>query len=96
MVRRSGGERPERLALSLLSEGLVVPAFPPGLEKVFCMPAPRKLTKAEAGRMGARAKWGPQRLIRLDGLAPEYRAVVLTFIEAAKATEARNQSERAA
>jgi hypothetical protein len=57
-----------------------------------------KSTKSrhEAARTAARARWGTPRVIRLDGLAPEYRAVVLAFIEAAKATEARAKLERAA
>lgn len=32
--------------------------------------------------MGARAKWGPQRLVRLDDLTVEQRNVVVTLVEA--------------
>lgn len=46
-----------------------------------------KLSKVEAGRLGARARWGEQpRIVRLDALTPDQRAVVLALVaaEAAK------------
>jgi len=47
-----------------------------------------KLSKAEAGAIGARRRWGPQRIVRLDELTVEQRRVVLALIEAAKAANA--------
>ena len=44
--------------------------------------------KADAGRLGARAKWGPPRIARLDDLTPEQRAVVLALVEAARSAKA--------
>lgn len=37
-----------------------------------------------AGRLNARARWGDQRVVRLDELTPESRRLVLALIEAAK------------
>jgi hypothetical protein len=55
------------------------------------MSAPR-YTKAEAGALGARRRWGPDgRLIRLSNLDPVTREVVLTIIRAR-----RNAAEAAA
>lgn len=38
----------------------------------------------EAGRRGARRRWGAQRIVRLDSLTPEARRLVLALVEAAK------------
>jgi hypothetical protein len=40
----------------------------------------------EAGRRGARRRWGPPRVARLDALSPEQRALVLALIAAAEAS----------
>lgn len=39
----------------------------------------------EAGRRGARNRWGPQRIIRLDEFPPDERAAILAAIEAKRA-----------
>jgi hypothetical protein len=43
------------------------------------------LVKQRAGRLGATARCGPPRILRLDELSPEQRHLVLALIEAAKA-----------
>lgn len=42
------------------------------------------LTKAEAGYLGARKRWGEPRVVRLDSLSTEQRRLVLALIEAAR------------
>ena len=50
---------------------------------------PGKLSKAEAGRLGARKRWGEQpRVVRLDELTNHERRLVIALIEAAKAADA--------
>lgn len=51
----------------------------------------RKLSKAEAGRLGARAKWGAPRIVRLDSLTNEQRRLVLALVEAAKASQLEDE-----
>lgn len=41
----------------------------------------------ESGRRGARLRWGPPRVVRLDELTPEMRAVVLALIAAARSAK---------
>ena len=41
-------------------------------------------TKARAGRLGARARWGEPRIARLDDLTPEQRRLVRALIDAAR------------
>ena len=38
----------------------------------------------EAGRRGARARWGEPRVLRLDELTPAQRRVVLALVDAAR------------
>ena len=45
------------------------------------------LSPAEAGRIGARRRWGEPRVLRLDSLTPEQRRLVLALVAAAKAAE---------
>lgn len=56
------------------------------------MPAPVTAEKdprlVEAGKRGARRRWGPPRVVRLDALTPEQRDVVLALIEAQRAANA--------
>lgn len=40
----------------------------------------------------ARRRWGPERVVRLDSLAPPYRAAVLALVDAAR-KEAATVSE---
>lgn len=49
----------------------------------------------DAGKRGARNRWGPPRVVRLDGLSPEQRRLILAFVDMARATEART-AEKAA
>jgi hypothetical protein len=46
------------------------------------MSADTKLTQQEYGRIGARRRWGPPRVVRLDALRPEARRLVLALVEA--------------
>ena len=48
---------------------------------------PNKLTRREVARVAARARWGPERILRLDGLTPDQRRLVLAFVAMAKATD---------
>jgi hypothetical protein len=41
--------------------------------------------RTRAGRVAARARWGPARIIRLDGLSADERRLVVAMLEAAKA-----------
>lgn len=41
----------------------------------------------DAGKRGARTRWGPPRLIRLDGLTADQRRLVLAMVEMAKTTD---------
>lgn len=57
------------------------------------MSAPLKdPVRVAAGRSGARKRWGPPRVLRLDTLTPQQRRLVLALLDAAKADE----SEQAA
>jgi hypothetical protein len=47
------------------------------------MSAPR-YTKAEAGALGARNRWGPPRILRLDSLDPVTADIVRAIVEARK------------
>lgn len=38
--------------------------------------------KVRAGTIGARNRWGPARIVRLDALSPEQRCLVLALIDA--------------
>lgn len=44
--------------------------------------------KVRAGQIGARTRWGPPRIVRLDDLTPEERGVVLALIAAQRAAKA--------
>jgi hypothetical protein len=44
----------------------------------------------QSGRRGARKRWGPQRVVRLDSLDPRVRAAVVALI---RADEAARQSD---
>jgi hypothetical protein len=46
----------------------------------------RKLTKAEAGALGGRARWAGHeaRVLRLDALTPEQRRLVMALVDAAR------------
>lgn len=44
--------------------------------------------KARSGRMGARARWGEPRVLRLDTLTPTQRRLVLALIDAGAAADA--------
>jgi hypothetical protein len=48
---------------------------------------------AEAGRKGMRARWGPQRVLRLDELDPAVRAAVQALIGADQAAKAARGAE---
>lgn len=46
--------------------------------------SPEPISVAEAGRKGARTRWGPPRVVRLDSLNDAQRAVVLALIDTMK------------
>lgn len=41
-----------------------------------------KLTKAQAGAIGAERRWGPRRIVRLDALDPRVAAAVRALVDA--------------
>jgi hypothetical protein len=41
--------------------------------------------KVHGGRKGARLRWGPQRVLRLDGLTSEQVEHVIRYVEAMRA-----------
>jgi hypothetical protein len=47
-----------------------------------------------AGRLGARARWGPPRVVRLDDLSPEQRRLVLALVDAARAGQAAKDGSK--
>ena len=53
------------------------------------MPGRPTLSYAEAGRIGARRRWGEQRVVRLDQLDPRVAAAVRALIAADEAVKAR-------
>ena len=53
------------------------------------MPGRPTLSFAEAGRLGARRRWGEQRVVRLDQLDPRVAAAVRALIAADVAVQAR-------
>jgi hypothetical protein len=54
--------------------------------------SPKDPARVAAGHSGARKRWGPPRILRLDTLTPQQRRLVLALLDAAKADE----SEQAA
>lgn len=44
--------------------------------------------RVEGGRKGARRRWGPTRVVRIDDLTPDQRRLVLALIDAARHEEA--------
>ena len=45
---------------------------------------PKNPGRVAGGIMGARRRWGPQRVVRLDDLTPEQRRLVLALVAAAR------------
>jgi hypothetical protein len=52
--------------------------------------------RVEGGRLGARRRWGPPRVARLDELEPPVRAAVVALLEADRAAKARAAAQDAA
>jgi hypothetical protein len=50
------------------------------------MSAPTK-SRHDAARTAARARWGEPRVIRLDGLSPDARRLILALVAMAKAPD---------
>jgi hypothetical protein len=48
------------------------------------VPDSKDPAKVKAGALGARARWGPLRIIRLDELTTEQRRLVLALVSAGK------------
>ena len=48
--------------------------------------------KSRAGAIGARARWGPRRVVRLDALPPEVAGVVRALVDAATAEKAERST----
>lgn len=57
------------------------------------MPVQETLSKAEAGRLGARTRWGPRRVVRLDTLEPPIAAAVRALIAADEAARKRKPAD---
>jgi hypothetical protein len=51
----------------------------------------KRAEAAQSGLRGARTRWGPPRVIRLDTLEPPYRRLILAMVEAAKAAPPAGQ-----
>ena len=51
--------------------------------------------RAEAGRSGARRRWGPPRIVRLDDLSAEQARLVLALVAAAKAVNTNTETQAA-
>ncbi len=51
-------------------------------------PITKNPVKVHAGEVGARRRWGPQRIVRLDDLTPEQRRLVLALVHAARTAPA--------
>jgi hypothetical protein len=47
----------------------------------------KNLAKVRAGKIGARSRWGPPRVVRLHDLTPDQRRLVLALVEAARTSE---------
>jgi hypothetical protein len=62
-------------------------------ERLFHSKNPKK---ARAGHLGARARWGEQRIARLDQLDPRVREAVLALIRADEAAREREEPSKAA
>jgi hypothetical protein len=57
---------------------------------------PKDPSRVARGRLGASVRWGPMpRLVRLDELTSDQRAVVLALIENMKAAPVSERSEAA-
>lgn len=51
-----------------------------------------RLTKAEAGALGARVRWGPEpRIVRLDDLSAPQRRLIVALVAAARQEAARDR-----
>lgn len=51
-----------------------------GLHRMFDSPA-KDPRKAAGGRKGMASRWGPQRVVRLDGLTAAQRGLVVALID---------------
>ncbi len=47
------------------------------------------LSKADAGRIGARTRWGPQRVVHLNRLEPPIAAAIRALVAADEAARAQ-------
>jgi hypothetical protein len=64
---------------------------------VLLISDPKDPIKVRAGTIGARARWGPARVLRLDTLDPVTRDIVRAILTARKnASEAATPPDRAA
>jgi len=50
-------------------------------------------TRREAALVGARARWGPQRVLNLGDLSPEKRRLVLALVNMAREADAKSEAE---
>lgn len=58
---------------------------------------PPKLTKAEAGRLGATQRWGDgPRVVKMADLRPEQRRLVQALVDALRANERAEGRQEAA
>ena len=56
-----------------------------------------KMLPVDSGRMGARRRWGPPRILRLDQLDPATRDIIRCILTArANAAKAAEEGEQAA
>jgi hypothetical protein len=53
--------------------------------------AAKDQAKARAGRLGALARWGEPRIVRLDDLTPEQARLVRALVDAAKSSPSAHE-----
>lgn len=58
-------------------------------------PEPRRLDKREAGRLGARARWGAQRIVRLDQLDADTARLIRALLAQNEASTVSETSAEA-
>ena len=61
---------------------------------VSATPTPKDPDKVRAGQIGARRKWGRQRVLRLDTLAEPVRRAIEALISAEQRAQEREAAER--
>ncbi len=48
---------------------------------------PKEAWRVRAGQIGARRRWGPPRVVRLDALPPDQARAIRAFLEVARSAD---------